>query len=82
VLRSSSLRIKLTAFFFSILTIYLVFSAGAQAPAPNRVDSIHAEELRDKVTYLASEQLKGRGNGTQELNLAANTLPGPSPGME
>jgi len=76
VLRSSSLRIKLTAFFFSILTIYLVFSAGAQAPAPNRVDSIHAEELRDKVTYLASEQLKGRGNGTQELNLAAEYIAG------
>ena len=35
MLRSYSLRIKLTALFFSILTVYLVFSAAAQGPARN-----------------------------------------------
>src|SRR5213594_1904299 len=74
--RSHSFRIQLAGFLFSILTACLVFTAAAQGPAPNRVDSIHAEELRDKVTYLASEQLKGRGNGTQELNLAAEYIAG------
>src|SRR5881409_501143 len=74
--RSHSLRIHLTGFLFSILTACLVFTTTAQGPAPNRVDSIHAEELREKVTFLASEQLKGRGNGTHELNLAAEYIAG------
>src|SRR5205814_948145 len=72
--RSHSLRIHLTGFLFSILTACLVFTTTAQGPAPNRVDSIHAEELREKITFLASEQFKGRGNGTNELNLAAEYI--------
>ena len=74
--RSYSFRIQLAGFLFSILTACLVFTTTAQGPAPNRVDSIHAEELREKVTFLASEQLKGRGNGTHELNLAAEYIAG------
>src|SRR5881628_2304000 len=74
--RSHSFRIQLAGFLFSILTACLVFTTTAQGPAPNRVDSIHAEELREKVTFLASEQLKGRGNGTHELNLAAEYIAG------
>src|SRR5947209_15500580 len=61
--RSYSFRIQLAGFLFSILTACLVFTTTAQGPAANRVDSIHAEELREKVTFLASEQLKGRGKG-------------------
>src|SRR5207245_5696587 len=53
-----------------------VVTTKARGPPPNRVDSIHAEELREKVTFLASEQLKGRGNGTHELNLAAEYIAG------
>src|SRR5206468_790250 len=71
---SHSLRFHLTGFLFSILTACLVFTTTAQGPAPNRVDSIHAEELREKITFLASEQFKGRGNGTNELNLAAEYI--------
>src|SRR5213593_1904169 len=74
--RSHSLRIHLTGFLFSILTACLVFTTTAQGPAPNRVDSIHAEVLREKITFLASEQFKGRGNGTHELNLAAEYIAG------
>src|ERR1043166_10027866 len=74
--RSQSLRIHLTGFLFSILTACLVFTTTAQGPAPTRVDSIHAEELREKITFLASEHFKGRGNGTNELNLAAEYIAG------
>ena len=36
--------------------------------------SIRADELREKVTYLASNELKGRGNGSPELRLAAEYI--------
>jgi len=34
------------------------------------------DELREKVTYIASEKFKGRGNGTRELNMAADYIAG------
>jgi len=76
VLRSYNPPIKRTAFFVSILTACLVSTTAAQGPASRGLDSIRAERLREKVTYLASEQLKGRGNGTYELNLAAEYIAG------
>jgi hypothetical protein len=36
--------------------------------------SIRADELREKVAYLASKEMKGRGNGSPELRLAAEYI--------
>jgi len=69
-------RIQITSIVVSFVTGCLVFSSGAQTPARSGVDSIRAEELRQKVAYIASERFKGRGNGTPELNLAAEYIAG------
>jgi len=69
-------RIQITSIVVSFVTSCLVFSSGAQTPARSGVDSIRAEELRQKVTYIASERFRGRGNGTPELNLAAEYIAG------
>src|SRR5262249_61033362 len=60
--------------FLSFLIVWLVFSSAAQSPATTGLDSILAEELRQKLTYIASEKFKGRGNGTPELNMAADYI--------
>jgi len=45
-------------------------------PPATGIDSIRADELRQKLTYIASEKFKGRGNGTPELNMAAEYIAG------
>jgi hypothetical protein len=40
----------------------------------NGADSIQADDLRQKLTYIASEKFNGRGNGTPELNMAADYI--------
>jgi len=72
--QSSRHRLRLTAFVVSLAALCLFFTTEAQSPAASGVDSIRADELREKVTYFASEQFKGRGNGTSELNLAAEYI--------
>jgi hypothetical protein len=67
-----SFRAKVSAFALSFLAACLVFTSAAQGPTG--LDSIRAEELRQKVTYIASEKFKGRGNGTPELNMAAEYI--------
>jgi hypothetical protein len=76
-----SRRFKLTAILLWSLVLLsfaagLVFTSAAQTPASTGVDSIRAEELREKLTYIASEKFKGRGNGTAELNMAAEYIAG------
>src|SRR5207237_1246073 len=71
-----NLRFKITAAILSSLVACLVFTSAAQTPATTGVDSIRAQELREKLTYIASEKFKGRGNGTPELNLAAEYIAG------
>lgn len=43
---------------------------------PTPLESIRAAEIREKVTYLASDELMGRGNGTEELDEAAEYIAG------
>ena len=74
--RSYSYRIKLSAFVLPLFIACLLFTSEAQAPGPSGLESIHAQQLREKVTYVASEQFKGRGNGTTELNLVAEYIAG------
>jgi hypothetical protein len=69
-------RLQATAVFLSFLIVCLVLTSAAQSPVSNGVDSIRATELRQKITYLASEKFKGRGNGTPELNLAGEYIAG------
>jgi hypothetical protein len=75
VQRPPRLKLKLIAFAFP-LAVWLVFTSAAQTPATTGVDSIRAEELRQKLTYIASEKFKGRGNGTAELDMAADYIAG------
>jgi len=76
VQRLLNLRFHTTVAFLSFLVVWLVFSSAAQSPATTGVDSIRAEELRQKLSYIASEKFKGRGNGTPELNMAAEYIAG------
>src|SRR5205823_5195243 len=60
--------------FLSSFVLWLVFTSAAQSPATVGLASIRAEELRQKLTYIASEKFKGRGNGTPELDMAADYI--------
>src|SRR5262245_59386203 len=76
VQRLLNIRSQTTVVSLSFLIVWLVFSSAAQSPATSGVDSIRAEELRQKLSYIASERFKGRGNGTPELNMAAEYIAG------
>jgi hypothetical protein len=74
--RSFSLRYKIAVLTVCPVLAWLIFAGAAQAPAATGVGSIRAEGLRQKLTYFASEKFKGRGNGTPELNMAADYIAG------
>jgi Peptidase family M28 len=59
--------------FSAVLAACIFFTSAAQSPSAG-LSSIRADELREKVTYIASEKFKGRGNGTRELNQAAEYI--------
>jgi hypothetical protein len=71
-----SLQFKIAALFLSSFAAGLVFTSAAQSPVATGVDSIRSEDLRQKLTTIASEKFKGRGNGTPELDLAAEYIAG------
>src|SRR5881296_1916704 len=73
-LRSPRLRTTGLTVLLSCAAACLIFTTAAQNPAATGVDSIRADELRQKLTYIASEKFKGRGNGTPELNQAAEYI--------
>src|SRR5688572_25296412 len=64
------------AFTFFTLAGLIISHALFASPQLSRTGlaSIRAEELREKVVYLASKELKGRGNGSPELRLAAEYI--------
>jgi hypothetical protein len=64
-------RLKISVFVLSLLTFGLIHTSPAQSTVARGVDSIQAADLREKVSYIASEKFNGRGNGTPELNMAA-----------
>jgi hypothetical protein len=55
------------------ILIWFVLSAAAQSPATG-ILAIREGDLRGDVTYLASKELKGRGNGSPELRIAAEHI--------
>ena len=52
---------------------WFVLSAAAQSPLTG-ILSIRETDLREEVTYLASKELKGRGDGSPELRIAAEHI--------
>src|SRR5262245_22778992 len=56
----------------ALLSFLLVFSGFASGSLP--VEELSVERYRQHVTFLASDNLKGRGNGTAELNRAAEYI--------
>src|SRR5919109_4778511 len=70
------LRSKASIVLLSCVAACLIFTTAAQKPTATGLDSIRGEELRQKLTYIASEKFKGRGNGTPELKMAAEYIAG------
>jgi peptidase M28-like protein len=62
--------------FSAVIAASTFFTSAAQNPTAAGLNSIRADELREKITYIASEKFKGRGNGTRELNEAADYIAG------
>src|SRR5688572_4544975 len=67
---------SLNAFASFVLAGLIISHAIVASPQSARTGlaSIRADELREKVTYLASKELKGRGNGSPELRVAAEYI--------
>jgi hypothetical protein len=67
-----------STFLATVKRLFVPLFAGvlfctAQAPTPGLL-SIRSGELQEKVSYLASKEMKGRGDGSPELRLAANYI--------
>jgi hypothetical protein len=55
------------------ILVMFALSAGAQSPQTGIV-AIREADLREEVSYLASRELKGRGDGSPELRIAAEHI--------
>ena len=60
----------------AISTLYLnsLVAVPQRRPAAELVSDISASRYLDNVTYLASDEMKGRGDGTPELNRASEYI--------
>ena len=56
-----------------LLLAWFAVSAIAQSPQTG-IESIRETDLREQVTYLASKELKGRGDGSPELKIVADFI--------
>ena len=74
------MRLRACRIVLSVGGVGLVALVGflpAQSPVPTYgLDSIRIDELRTKVSYLSSDDFRGRGNGTPELDEAARYIAG------
>ena len=59
--------------FFLILTLSLTVSSYPQGDKNNNPD-ITSDELKSHISYLASDELKGRFSGADELKTAADYI--------
>lgn len=64
---------KLTA-IFTQLALVAVFTFSATAAKSNGRDAITQEDLKEWLTYLASDELEGRNTYTEGLGLAAGYI--------
>ena len=63
----------------TVVLFGVLLAAGIPVPAQSPADgleSISIEDLQDKIGYLASDDFRGRGNGTEELDRAADYIAG------
>jgi hypothetical protein len=59
----------------SVFAIVLGLAVFAQSPQPSfGPESIRIDELRVKLFHLASDEFRGRGNGTPEIDAAADYI--------
>ncbi len=59
----------------SALAIVVGIAVSAQSPLQDYgLESIRIDELRAKLSHLASDEFRGRGNGTPELDAAADYI--------
>ena len=68
-------RLQVLVLFLVALACALPGTVESQSPATG-LDSIRADEIRSKLSYLASDEFRGRGNGTTELDEAARYIAG------
>ncbi|GMQ27282.1 hypothetical protein Aoki45_39650 [Algoriphagus sp. oki45] len=62
-------------FLSANLALAMAFSAFGQNPVQVKyANTITAEDLREYLTYLASDEMKGRDTGSEEGKIAANYL--------
>src|SRR5688572_20224713 len=57
-----------------LLIVPLISAQTPRTAPPTALSTIRADELREKVTWLASKELKGRGNGSPQLRIAADYI--------
>jgi hypothetical protein len=75
-IQNSTRRVLASPFAYAIaLAIFVGVAVIAQSPVPVwGPESIRLEELRTKVFHLSSDEFRGRGDGTPELDAAANYI--------
>lgn len=60
-----------------LLSVFLTFSfAGSKQEKPQNKNSVTADELKEWVSYLASDEMHGRRNGSPEMKVAASWIAG------
>src|SRR5258706_3437021 len=71
-----SLAALIVAGLLAVLAVYLTFPVEAPPPrtAPQSVTDLSPVRYMKDVTYLASDELKGRGDGSPELDRAADYI--------
>ena len=74
VLQSCRSSQKFAVLFVFVLGFGLIYTSVGQSLPVNGLDSIQASDLREKISYIASAKFNGRGNGTPDLNLAADYI--------
>src|SRR6266446_10288337 len=62
----------------AVSAVYLTMPAAAPPPhtASQSVSELSADRYLKDVTYLASDEMKGRGDGSPELDRAADYIAG------
>src|SRR5688572_2379350 len=73
---SESRSVKLLSILVLVGSLFSTTVSSPQQSATSGLTSIRADELREKVVYIASRELKGRGNGSPELRVAAEYIAG------
>jgi hypothetical protein len=64
-MRTSLLQISISILFFSL---------SGFTGSSDKTDKVKAEELKSWINYLASDQMRGRANGSPEMNTASKWL--------